>query len=441
MNAVPAYVDTVLAALRTAGFEAYPVGGCVRDGLLGRQPGDWDVCTSAPPARTAEVFADCRVIETGMKHGTVTVLSDGRPVEITTFRTESGYGDGRHPDDVTFVRSLREDLARRDFTVNAMALDADGSVIDPFGGRADLRAGLIRCVGDPAERFSEDALRILRALRFASRLGFSVEPGTAAAVHAQRGRLSHISRGRVLSELRGLLVGAGAGAVLREFADVIFECIPELRAEYGFRQQNPNHIHDIWTHTTMAVDAIAPDAVLRMTMLLHDVGKPACFFTDEAGVGHFYGHAGAGARTADDILRRLRCDNASREEIVRLIEYHDIEPPQTKKGVRRLLTRLGEPFFRRLILCWRADSDDRAEHIKARNLGVIGETERLLDELAAAESCFSLADLAVRGGDLLAAGMRPGPEIGRILKELFRLVTEEGVPNERDTLLALAERM
>lgn len=441
MNGIPSYADTVLGALRAAGYEAYAVGGCVRDSLLGREPGDWDVCTSARPEQTEAVFSGFRVIETGLKHGTVTVLSEGRPVEITTFRTEAGYGDNRHPDSVTFVRSLREDLARRDFTVNAMAFDARADVIDPFGGRADLRDRLIRCVGEPAERFREDALRILRALRFAARLGFSIEPQTAAAIHALRGLLANISRERVMTELRGILCADAPGAVLRAFSDVIFECIPELAPEYGFEQHSPHHIHDIWTHTTMAVDAVEPDAVLRMTMLLHDVGKPERFFTDETGIGHFYGHAETGARTADAVLRRLRCDNASRERIVRLIEHHDAAPPQTKKGVRRMLTQLGEPFFRDLIRCWRADSADRAEDIRARNLAVIGRTERLLDGIMEEENCFSLRDLAVGGDDLLALGMRPGPEVGRVLRQLFRQVTEEGLPNERDALLERARRL
>lgn len=441
MITIPGYVDTVLDALWAAGFEAYPVGGCVRDALLGREPADWDVCTSARPEQTEAVFASFRVIETGLRHGTVTVLADGRPVEITTFRTEAGYADGRHPDRVTFVRSLEEDLRRRDFTVNAMALARDGTVIDLFGGREDLRRGIVRCVGAPAERFGEDALRILRALRFAARLGFEIEPGTAAAIHAQRALLANISSERILSELRGILTGQGAGDVLRRFPDVIFVLLPELRPGYGFEQHSPHHIHDIWTHTTMAVDAIEPEPVLRLTMLLHDVGKPSRFFTDEAGVGHFYGHAETGARMADDILRRLRCDNASRREVVRLIEHHDTAPPQTKRGTRRLLMKLGEPFFRRLVQCWRADSADRAPDIKARNGALFDETERLLDELVAEESCFSLRDLAVGGDDLLAAGMAQGPEIGRVLGELFRLVTEEGAPNEREALLALARRL
>lgn len=441
MIQVPAEVKKALAALRAAGYEAYPVGGCVRDGLLGLTPQDWDICTGARPEETEAVFAGCRVAETGRAHGTVTVLMDGRALEITTFRRERGYGDRRHPDEVVFVGSLAEDLARRDFTVNAMALAPDGGVIDPFGGRADLAAGLIRCVGEPSERFGEDALRILRAMRFASRLGFAVEENTSAAVHENRALLENISRERIFSELKGLLTGPGAGDILRRFSDVIFFLIPELAAEENFRQYSPYHIHDLWTHTTMAVDGAPPTAVMRLTMLLHDVGKPETFSRDEKGVGHFYGHARAGAERADEILRRLRCDNALRRETVLLIEHHDAPPPQTVRGTRRLLNRLGEETFRRLIACWRADASDRAEAVRERNLAAFAETERLLNGIMEREDCFSLKDLAINGNDLLTLGMAPGPAVGQTLAALFRLVTEEEIPNDRETLLEQAKRL
>lgn len=437
MNA-PAHIETVLNALWAAGFEAHPVGGCVRDRLLGREPADWDVCTSARPEQTKTVFRDFRCIETGLKHGTLTVLSHGRPVEITTYRTERGYADNRHPDGVEFISSLADDLSRRDFTINAMAFAPDGAVIDLYGGRADLAAGLVRCVGDPGLRFREDALRILRALRFAAKLEFSVEEATARAIRENRHLLRNISPERVFAELKGILVAPGAGAVLRAFSQVIFEFIPELAPLHGFDQKSPHHIHDVWTHTTYAVEAIDPEPVLRLVMLLHDVGKPACFFTDENGVGHFYGHAEAGERLADAILRRLRCDNAAREVVLRFIHYHDIQPPQTRKAVRRLVTKLGPEDTRRLIACWKADSADRAAPVRERNLAVIAGTESLLEEVLAGETCFSLKDLAVSGGDILALGVEKGPLVGRILNELFRLVTEEELPNHRAALLQKA---
>ncbi len=434
----PAYIQTVLAALWEAGYEACPVGGCVRDTLLGKTPADWDICTSARPEETAAVFRNFRCIETGLKHGTLTVLSGGRPVEITTYRVESSYGDHRHPDGVEFVRSLAEDLARRDFTINAMAFAPDGTVVDLWGGQEDLRAGIVRCVGDPALRFREDALRILRALRFAARLEFSIEERTARALLDCAPLLERVSPERIFSELKGILAGPGAGTVLRAFPEVIAAVIPELRPLVGFDQKSPHHVHDIWTHTACAVEAIEPEPVLRLTMLLHDVGKPECFFTDDAGVGHFYGHAQAGERLADAILRRLRCDNATRELVLRLVHYHDIQPPQTRKAVRRLVTKLGVEDARWLIACWKADNADRAESVRARNLAVIAATESLLEEILAGETCFSLRELAVSGGDLLALGVEKGPLVGRILQALFRLVTEEELPNDREILLQKA---
>ncbi len=439
MLSVPAHVDTLLAALRTAGHEAYPVGGCVRDSLMDHAPADWDICTSAPPAETERVFTGYRLVETGMKHGTVAVLTEGGLVEITTFRTDGTYADGRHPDRVTFVPDLNEDLARRDFTVNAMALAPDGTVIDPFGGREDLRSGVIRCVGDPDTRFHEDALRILRALRFAAKLDFEIDPATGASLVENRALLDRIARERVFSELKGLLVGPGAGRVLREYGPVLFQVIPELAAEEGFDQRNPHHVHDVWTHSTMAVDAAPPEPVLRLTMLLHDVAKPPCFFTDEAGVGHFYGHGERGAEMADGILRRLRCDNDTRERVCLLIANHDICPPQTPRAMRRLLAKVGEDAVRQLLACWRADCADRVQAVLATDTPwetLIGTAERILTELLAGPApCFSVKSLAVNGRDILALGVEKGPAVGRILKELFTKVVDGTLPNQREALL------
>ena len=442
MFAVPAYVHTLLAALWDAGFEAYPVGGCVRDSLLGRTPADWDLCTSARPEQTERVLSGYRLVETGLKHGTVTVLTAGGPVEVTTFRTDGAHRDHRRPETVAFVQRLEEDLARRDFTVNAMALGPDGAVIDPYGGRTDLAGRIIRCVGEPDMRFGEDALRILRALRFASRLDFAVDPGTAASAEKNRALLDDIARERVFAELKGILIGPGAGRVLREYGPILFQVIPELAAQEGFDQKNPHHIHDIWTHTTMAVDAVDPDPVLRLTMLLHDVGKPACYFTDEAGVGHFYGHGEKGAEMADGILQRLRCDHAARERVRLLIQNHDIKPPKTPKAMRRLLARLGVDAVRQLMLCWRADSADRAEAVRAQNLALIDDWEALLAEvLAGPAPCFSVKSLAVNGRDILAMGVPEGPAVGQVLGALFDAVTDGTVPNEREALLERAKEL
>ena len=436
----PKHIHTVLDRLTAAGYEACPVGGCVRDTLLGLSPADWDVCTNARPEETTAVFPDLHCIDTGAKHGTMTVVVEHRPVEITTWRTEQGYTDNRHPDAVSFVSSLEEDLSRRDFSINAMAFRPDGTVVDLFGGRKDLEAGLIRAVGDGETRFREDALRILRGLRFAARLDFSIEPETARAMENCRELLHNIAPERIFTELKGILTGPGAGRMLRTYPEIFFTVLPELRPCFGFRQHSPYHIHDVWTHITRAVEAAPAEPAMRLAMLFHDAGKPGTFSMDEGGIGHFYGHAKAGMAQADSILRRLRCDNATRELVLRLIEYHDMRPPQEKKSVRRLLIRFGEEDLRRLLACWRADCADRAEDVRREHHIYITGTEALLEEILREESCFSLKDLAVNGGDILALGAKKGPAVGRILKELFRLVTEEDIPNDREALLRLAEK-
>ncbi len=439
MTPVPPYVYTLLTALWDAGFAAHPVGGCVRDSLLGKEPADWDLCTAARPEQVEAVLAGYRILETGVRHGTVTVLTAGGPVEITTFRADGEYRDSRRPESVTFVPDLRADLARRDFTVNAMALDRDGGVIDLYGGRADLAAGVIRCVGDPDERFGEDALRILRALRFASKLDLAIEPATAASAVKNRALLDNIARERVFAELGGILTGPGAGRVLRDYGSVVFQVIPELAAEKGFDQKSPHHIHDVWTHTTMAVDAAPADIVLRLAMLLHDAAKPVCFFTDEQGTGHFYGHGEKGAELAGSILRRLRCDNDTRERVCLLIRHHDVCPPQSVKAMRKFLAKVGETGVRQLMACWRADSADRAQPVRERNLALVDASEQVLEALFAEEApCFSVKSLAVNGRDILALGVPEGPAVGQMLQELFDAVADGAVPNERDALLEKA---
>ena len=436
MVRIPPHVDSLLAALRRAGYDAYPVGGCVRDSLMGRTPADWDLCTAAAPDEVEAVFSDRRIVETGLKHGTVTVLTQDGPVEITTFRADGTYHDGRHPDSVRFVGRVEDDLARRDFTVNAMALGPDGTVIDPFGGQADLAAGVIRCVGEPDVRFGEDALRILRALRFASKLGFSIEPATGESLLRDRALLDKIARERVFSELKGLLTGPGVGPVLLDWAPVLFQVIPELAAGAGFDQRNPYHIHDVWTHSALATAAAPADVTLRLAMLLHDAGKPAVFFTDEAGVGHFYGHAQAGAEIADRVLRRLKCDNATRERVCLLIAAHADPPPRTEKTARRLLARLGPEAAGQLTACWRADCADRTEAVRQKNAALFDEAERLLAAAQAQPAaCFGVRSLAVDGRDILALGVPEGPAVGRTLAALLDAVLDGSVQNERSALL------
>lgn len=431
---VPADVLELLNRLRAHGYEAWAVGGCVRDLLMGVPPHDWDLCTSALPEETERCFADDKVVETGLRHGTVTVVRGGQAYEITTYRTEGNYSDHRHPDGVSFVRSLREDLARRDFTINAMAYHPEEGLVDCFGGEEDLRRGVLRCVGEPERRFREDALRILRLLRFAARLGFTVDPETAQAALSLRGELDYVARERVFSELKGLLVGRHVRPVLEQYRELAAQCIPELRPMFDHPQDNPHHCYDVWIHTTHAVEAAPPDAVLRLTMLLHDCGKPDCFTHDANGVGHFHGHAERSAELADTALTRLRCDNETKAEILCLIRWHDRLHVVNRTTVRRALLRLGEPRFRRLLAVIRADNQAKGPRMEEETRAQLDEAERLLEELLQEQLCLSLKNLAVNGRDALALGAS-GPTVGRVLNTLLSEVQEEVLPNERDALL------
>ena len=434
MPELPEQVNTVLRRLRDAGCAAYAVGGCVRDRLMGMTPKDYDVATAALPAQTAAVFAGEKLIETGMKHGTVTVLLRGMPIEITTFRVDGSYTDARHPDAVAFTPSLTEDLARRDFTVNAMALGEDGAVIDPFGGEADLAAGVIRCVGDPDERFKEDALRILRALRFASVLGFAVEGETADALRRNRERLKRISAERVAEELCKLICGRDVKRVLLTYAETLGAVLPELLPMRGFDQRNRHHIYDVLEHTAVAMEHVPPEPVLRWAALLHDSGKPACFTLDAKGEGHFYGHPKESARIADAALRRLRLDTATREQAVLLVQYHDTQIEPTEKAVRRALNKYGPEALFRLLMLKRADNLAQSPEYRER-LAQCDAVERLARDILARKDCFSRKDLAVRGGDLIAAGVAPGPALGAALQTLLDAVIDGRAENERDALL------
>lgn len=430
---VPPKAQQALDLLHAAGHEAWLVGGCVRDLLLGRTPGDVDLTTSALPEETLRVFAGFRTIETGLRHGTVTVLLDGTPIEITTYRVDGSYTDARHPDGVTFTRSLREDAARRDFTVNAMAYDRDAGLRDWFGGQADLAARTIRCVGDPARRFREDALRILRALRFASVLGFTIDPATAAAARACAPLLAQVSAERVWAELGELLCGPGAGAVLRAYPDVLGAVLPELLPMVGYDQRNEHHSWDLLTHTAVMLDHVPPRPVLRWTALLHDAAKPACFRLGPDGQGHYYGHAQAGAALADAALRRLRSDRATRERVVALVRHHDGPLPEDPRLLRRRLARLGPEGLLDLIQIQRGDALalDPAYCTRVERLDRI---DRMVRDLLSQTPCLTVRDLAVRGGDLLALGYR-GPAIGRAQKTLLDRVLDGSVPNEREALL------
>ena len=438
MANIPKSVQEVLEILTAAGHEAWCVGGCVRDTLLGRTPEDWDVTTSALPEETMALFGR-RALPTGLRHGTVTVRTAQGGVEVTTFRCDGTYHDHRRPDAVTFTRSLEEDLKRRDFTVNAMALGLDEAIRDPFCGRDDLAAGILRCVGEPDKRFDEDALRILRALRFSAVLGFAIEEKTAAGIHRNQGLLNDIAAERIQVELLKLLCGKNVLSVLRAYPDVIGVFWPEVLPMVGFDQRNHHHCYDVWEHTIHAVAAVPPEPELRCAALLHDIGKPATFTVDENGVGHFRGHAAVSEELADGMLRRLKCATDFRETVVRLVEWHDRDIPRTDKAVRRALGKLGERDLRRLIALKRADNLAQSPTYFGRQRE-LDKGEAILNRLLAEDACFSLKQLAVNGKDLTEMGLS-GPIVGQVLNTLLNWVIDGDVPNEREALLKTAAEL
>ena len=435
MNKIPEQVREILRRLESAGYEAWCVGGAVRDMLMGRVPGDWDVTTNALPETVMALFAP-HALPTGLQHGTVTV-GGGRGVEITTYRRDGEYLDSRHPDHVEFTGSLTEDLARRDFTVNAMALGLDGKLVDPFGGQADLKNGILRAVGEPDKRFQEDALRIMRGLRFASRLGFAIEEETAAAMGRCAPLLRRIAPERLYTELTGLLCGDHAVEVLLAYPRILGVFLPEILPCIGFAQRTCYHCYDVWEHTVRALGAVPPQPVLRYAMLFHDLGKPETFSVDEAGQGHFYGHWRRSAALAESIMDRLRFDNQSKRTILTLVERHDCQLPLDEKAVRRNLARYGEETLRLLLMVKRGDNQAQAEECRLR-IPLIDQWESLMNVVLAAGDCFSLKQLAVKGGDIIALGLR-GPDVGQTLQILLELVMDEKLPNDRAVLLEYAK--
>jgi len=434
---LPQCVKDAITALEGAGYAAWCVGGCVRDHCLGLIPADYDLCTSALPEETEAVFAGFGLVLSGKKHGTVGVITGGGVVEITTFRTEGLYGDNRHPDWVQFVPTVEEDLSRRDFTVNAMAWSPLRGFSDPFGGREDLQNRVLRAVGDPVQRFREDSLRILRGVRFAVRYGLTVEPETMAAMISEGHLMDNLARERVFSELCKLLPLVTAEDLLR-FAPVLGQVLPPVAAEMGFQQHSPHHAYDVFTHTAHVVEAVPPELTLRWAALLHDVGKVPTFTRDENGRGHFYGHAQAGSRIADDLLRSLKAPTALREQVVQLIGLHMTPLTEDRKLLRRRMSRLGTDTVRQLLALQRADFGSKGV-IEKRLSGEFDAIEALIREIEAEDACLHLTDLAVNGHDLMALGYS-GKAIGEALAHLLDRVLDEQLPNERTALLTYLKK-
>lgn len=438
---MPKNVDTAINLLQSAGFEAYAVGGCVRDSLLGKTPNDWDITTSAKPEDMKSVFADFHCIDTGIKHGTVTVVIDGEPLEITTFRLDGEYEDNRHPKSVTFTSDLGADLGRRDFTVNAMAYSKMTGTVDLFGGQNDLKNKIVRCVGDPDRRFNEDALRILRALRFASALDFEIEEKTAQSLLKNCALLGNISEERIAKELLKLVCGKGAKRILTDFAPVLFEILPELQPMYKNSHDNPHHCYDIYEHTLIAVESIDPEPTLCFAMLLHDCGKPAVKKFDENGVAHFYGHQRISAEISAQILARLKVSNKFRDEILFLVSNHDRwELYENTEKMPRYLSKFGLDGVLKLLKVMRADVLAQSPEYRYR-LDQIADAEKIAKNLAAQKPCLSLRELQINGRTLMDIGIPQGRKLGAVLAQLLDEVIDGVTKNTQEALTTRAREI
>lgn len=429
----------IFEELEKSGFECFAVGGCVRDLLLNKTPDDIDFTTNAKPDEILACFKNYKTYELGKKYGTITVLKDNIAYEITTYRIDGNYLDSRHPEKVSFSKSLREDLSRRDFTVNAMAMDKFGNVIDYYNGKDDLKAGLIRTVGNPRDRFSEDALRILRAIRFSAKLGFEIEPNTSDACKTYAYLLNSIPMQRFGKELDEFIVCPNAPFLLDEYRQVFAVLIPELKPCFDFSQITPHHRYDVYTHTLKALSHAPLNRDIRLALLLHDVAKPLCVTTDKAGITHFNGHPHKSSKIAKSVLSRFAYPSAVIAIICKLIEYHDFRFEKPRLHLKRTLTKLSEDEIRKLLVIQRCDALAQSEYLREEKLSHIDVVEKELDALLRENSCIKLKDLAVNGNDILALGAK-NKLIGKVLEHLMNLVIEEKLPNSRDELLIEAEK-
>ena len=434
-ESLPLPVRLVMERLESKGFQVFLVGGCLRDLLRGENPQDYDLASTVPPEEMEQLLSPYPVIATGLRYGTVTAVVEGQALEITRLRREGGYKDGRRPDWVLPTEDIREDLARRDFTINAMAFSPSHGLIDPFGGAQDLEKQLIRAVGEPGRRFQEDGLRILRGLRFASRLDFDLEQETARALVEKRHLLGQVAQERITGEFIRLVEGMAAPRVLEEFFPVAVQVVPELQALQGFEQHTPYHIYDVWQHTLRVLDGVGEGREVRLAALFHDIAKPQCFFRGRRGIGHFKGHAVAGGAVTGQILKRMRFPTQLREEVCQLVRWHDEDIPQTDEAVRRWLNLLGPVQLRRLLLLQQADS--RAKSPRSDTL-FAGRLLQRMENILQRGDCFTLKSLAVHGNNLKAMGFS-GPQVGRALERLLDQVIKEPEKNQREILLALAD--
>ncbi len=435
---VPENVSRVLDRLTAYGYEAFLTGGCVRDIILGKVPCDYDISTPAEPEQIKSCFYDYNIVETGIKYGTVTVVSGGDNIEVTAFRKDGEYNDCRHPGQVFFSKDLRDDLSRRDFTINAMAYSKQTGIIDVFGGLNDLRNRIIKCVGEPFARFNEDALRILRALRFASELGFKIDSKTSAAVHELKNLLGKISKERISGELNKLICGVCAAEILIEYSDVIGFIIPEIKPCVNFNQHNKHHIYNVWEHTAAAVGNSVSNLNVRLALLFHDISKPLCFKKDKKGSGHFYGHDKISAGMAEAILRRLKYSNKITGTVADLIKNHNKTPDDSVKNVKHLLSDIGEERFFELTEVIKGDN--KAKHISCMKR--VQEAESMANtalKIIDNNECYKISMLGINGNDLASIGIS-GEDIGKALRMLLNAVIDEIVTNNRPDLINFIKR-
>lgn len=438
---IPEKAQHILDVIVAAGYEAYAVGGCVRDSVLGREPQDWDITTSAKPEQVKALFP--RTIDTGLQHGTVTVMQDRESFEVTTYRIDGKYEDSRHPREVIFTPSLAEDLKRRDFTVNAMAYNERTGLVDLFGGMEDIRAGIIRCVGDPLERFGEDALRILRAVRFSAQLGYHIHEDTREGIRQLAPALQRISAERIQTELVKLLTSSHPGELRTAWElGVTKVFFPEFDVAMNTEQKHPHHKYTVGEHTLHSLNHVEPDKKLRLAMLLHDIGKPATLSVDGEGITHFYEHPVVSEKIARDFLHRLRFDNDTIQTVCKLVLYHDygngVEPDM--RIVRRAIHKIGEDAFPALFDIKRADVMAQSDYMRQEKLELIERWRNVYMEVREQGQCVSLKSLAINGSDLIRAGWKPGKELGEVLQKLLDLVLEQPQSNTAEILIAEAEK-
>jgi tRNA nucleotidyltransferase (CCA-adding enzyme) len=435
---IPSEVEEIFSVLKNNGFEYYIVGGCVRDSILNKQPHDYDICTNAKPDEMLKIFSRYKVIPTGLQHGTITVVVNGNQFEVTTYRIDGNYSDNRRPDSVQFTNSLTEDLSRRDFCVNAMAYNKKQGIVDPFNGLYDINHGIIRCVGNANERFQEDALRMMRAVRFSAQLGFSIEHFTKQAIKGNSGLIQNISKERIHDEICKILLSNNPDYIEKlYYYDIMDYVIPELVECFQCRQNNPYHVYDVGEHEVISTKYVEPILHLRLAALLHDVSKPLCKSTDEKYIDHFYNHALMSSEMAGKILKRLRFDNYTIMRVKDLIQYHDQEIGTTKKSVRRLLNKIGEENFRELLKIKEADIKTQNRVYYQERHDKLLKVQQILDEVINLKECCTKNQLVINGNDLISIGFKQGKQIGEMINYLLEIVLDNPDLNNRDDLLKI----